>query len=88
MSRRGATRVALVLLMFSGACRASPPQSAAPAAAPAEPAIGRPNDVGAIDGTVAASGTAVVALEPKSPRTFPPQSEKPVMDQVGLKFCA
>jgi len=28
----------------------------------------------------------VVALEPRTPRTFPPQDEKPVMDQVGQTF--
>jgi plastocyanin len=27
-----------------------------------------------------------VVLEPKGERTFPPQSDKPVMDQVGLTF--
>jgi len=31
-------------------------------------------------------GAAVVVLEPKGERTFPPQSDKPVMDQVGLTF--
>src|SRR5207248_7301701 len=37
-------------------------------------------------GTVHASGAAVIALEPKAARAFPPQSETPVMDQVGLTF--
>ena len=40
------------------------------------------NGAGRIVGTVQASGTAVVVLEPKDARTFPAQSEKPVMDQV------
>jgi plastocyanin len=29
----------------------------------------------------------LVVLEPKTERTFPPQDEKPVMDQVGLTFA-
>jgi plastocyanin len=37
-------------------------------------------------GTVQASGLAVIALEPKTARAFPPQVETPVMDQVGLTF--
>jgi plastocyanin len=31
-------------------------------------------------------GAVVVVLEPRGGRTFPPQAEKPVMDQVGLMF--
>jgi plastocyanin len=41
---------------------------------------------GSITGQVHADGTAVVVLEPKTARSFPPQTEKPVMDQVGLTF--
>ena len=41
---------------------------------------------GTVSGKVDASGTAVVVLEPKGERSFPPQAEKPVMDQVGLTF--
>src|SRR5262249_62294999 len=32
------------------------------------------------------SGPVVAALEPRTARTFPSQSEPPVMDQVGLTF--
>ena len=39
-----------------------------------------------IAGIVHASGTAVVVLEPKTARTFPRQTETPVMDQIGLTF--
>jgi plastocyanin len=35
---------------------------------------------------VQATGAAVVVLEPKTARTFPPQTETPVMDQAGLTF--
>lgn len=41
---------------------------------------------GSIAGHVHTTGAAVVVLEPNTARTFPPQSEKPVMDQVGLSF--
>ena len=37
-------------------------------------------------GRVTANGTAVVVLDPKTPRTFGPPDEKPVMDQAGLTF--
>ena len=56
---------------------ADPP---APAAAAAATTAGR------LVGTVRLSGAAVVVLEPTDGRTFPPQSEPPVMDQVSLSF--
>jgi len=56
-----------------------PPAAVAPAAAPA----GTSRVVGKV---LQPSGTVVVMLEPKTETTFPPQSEKPVMDQVGLTF--
>jgi plastocyanin len=60
----------------------SPPAATTPEAtvAPASANGGR------IVGRVQASGAAVVVLEPKGARTFAPQSEKPVMDQVSLTF--
>ena len=56
--------------------RRRPPRRAASASAAPGRVVGR----------VQASGTAVVVLEPKSARTFPPQTDKPVMDQVSLTF--
>jgi plastocyanin len=56
------------------------PPAAAAAAAPAATALG------GVTGHVQASGTAVVVLEPKGARAFPPPGEKPVMDQAGLTF--
>jgi plastocyanin len=41
---------------------------------------------GRIVGKVQAGGTAVVVLAPKGARTFPPQEEKPLMDQANLTF--
>jgi plastocyanin len=61
-----------------------PPATATttPAPAPAAPAAG----TGRIVGKVGSGGTAVVVLRPKEARTFPPQGEKPVMDQASLTF--
>jgi plastocyanin len=52
----------------------------------AAPAASSGNGAGRLVGTVRATGMAVVVLEPKDARTFPPQGEKPVMDQVSLSF--
>jgi plastocyanin len=80
-------RCALIVL-FAAMSACSTPEPAPPAAttATAAPAADSANDAGRIVGTVQASGTAVVVLEPKVPWRFPPQSEKPVMDQVSLTF--
>lgn len=64
-----------------------PPPSTVPVSAPAPPPSAAPAGSGArIVGTIHASSLAVVALEPKTTRAFPPQAGKPVMDQVGLTF--
>ena len=63
---------------------AAPTATAAPA--PATSASAAPDTTATIVGKVRASGLAVVALEPNSARAFPPQPDKPVMDQVGLTF--
>jgi len=80
---------AAALIALAAGCsgptdRASPP--AASAAQPAPQASAAPDGTATVVGKVHASGLAVVALEPKAAREFPPQSEKPVMDQVGLTF--
>jgi plastocyanin len=77
----------IALLAAASACSApapAPPAATTPPVTAAPAAAG--NGAGRIVGTVRASGTAVVVLEPKDARTFPPQSEKPVMDQVSLSF--
>ncbi len=73
---------------MSGCSKSAPPpaaetQTATPASASATESSG-----GTVVGKVMGTGgaTAVVVLEPKSARTFPPQSEPPVMDQAGLTF--
>lgn len=86
--RRGACAPALLIVVVASACskRADSPTAAAPPAAPAVSAPATTLAAARVVGQVAAAGTAVVVLEPKDARTFPPQSEKPVMDQVGLTF--
>ena len=83
------TVAAFVMLVAAiGACsRPSdrPPAAATPASAPPATATASAAQ-GRIDGKVHASGTAVVVLEPKTARTFAPQTDKPIMDQVGLTF--
>ena len=77
----------IALLAAASACSApapAPPAATTPPVTAAPAAAG--NGAGRIVGTVRASSTAVVVLEPKDARTFPPQSEKPVMDQVSLSF--
>src|SRR6185436_20652358 len=62
----------------------APVQEAAPAAAPAQ-STGNATIVG--HGPRPNPGAQiVVVLEPTTSRTFPPQTETPVMDQVGLTF--
>src|SRR6476661_5171253 len=87
--RRGVCVAALLIVVVASACskRADSPSAAAPsAAAPAASAPATTLAAARVVGKIAATGTAVVVLEPKDPRTFAPQSEKPVMDQVGLTF--
>jgi plastocyanin len=81
-------RVALVLtLALAASCSK---QAEPPAAAPAPAAGPAPSTA---SGTVVGHGPRptpgsqiVVVLEPKTPRAFPPQTEVPVMDQIGLTF--
>jgi len=80
-----AAAIAIAAACSQRAAPPSPGSAAAPAASPAS-AAARPDGAARVVGKVPASGLAVVALEPKTPREFPPQDEKPVMDQVGLTF--
>ena len=68
----------------------SKPEPSSPATttpgATAAPAAASASTGGRLVGSLQASGAAVVVLEPKGARTFAPQSEKPVMDQVSLTF--
>ena len=84
---RASTLALLAVALGSGCSKpAEPPRAAAPPAAANRTATGANAAAGTVVGTVHAAGTAVVVLEPKGERTFPPQRDKPVMDQVGLTF--
>jgi len=78
-----AALVAAIAIAAACSHRAEPLPSAGASAAAAAPAAGR---TARVVGKVPASGLTVIALEPKTAREFPPQDEKPVMDQVGLTF--
>jgi plastocyanin len=67
--------------LISACSKPEPPPAPAATTTPA-PASG----AGRIVGKVQSGGTAVVVLAPKDARTFPPQDEKPVMDQANLTF--
>jgi len=82
------TAAAVVLVAAIGGCSKPPdppPSAATPASAPAATAAATAAP-GRLAGKIHASGTAVVVLEPKTARTFPAQTNTPVMDQVGLTF--
>ena len=78
--------VVIAVCVTTCACsKPAPAPSPAVAAAPPAAAASSPAS-GSIAGRVQTTGTAVVVLDPKTARTFPPPSEKPVMDQAGLTF--
>ncbi|HET6957188.1 MAG TPA: plastocyanin/azurin family copper-binding protein [Vicinamibacterales bacterium] len=81
-------RVLLIALCGAAcACSKSEPAPQAVAAAAPPAAESRSSTAsGSVTGRVTANGTAVVVLDPKTPRTFGPPDEKPVMDQAGLTF--
>jgi plastocyanin len=84
-----AALVAAIAVAAACSRRAEPPPAsaaAAPAASSAAAAAPAADGAARVVGKVPASGLAVIALEPKTAREFPPQDEKPVMDQVGLTF--
>ncbi|MBW8863035.1 MAG: hypothetical protein JF601_11830 [Acidobacteria bacterium] len=80
----------IAAIAIAAACsqRAEPPPSgaAAPAASSSAATAATTDGAARVVGKVQASGLAVIALEPKTARAFPPQDDKPVMDQVGLTF--
>jgi plastocyanin len=79
------SRAATVLVALTGCSKSTPPSSPAttpPAAGATAPAASASRN-GRVAGTAAAG--AIVILEPKTPREFPPP-EQAVMDQVSLSF--
>jgi plastocyanin len=82
-------QAALIAICLTAAACSKPeaPPVAGVAAAPGPAAVVAPGGAtGSIAGSLHTTGTAVVVLEPKTARTFAPQSEKPIMDQAGLTF--
>ena len=82
-------RRVVVMAACAMACACSKPEPPAPPAATSAPpaaAAAANATAGSIAGRVVGKGTAVVVLEPKGARTFPPPADKPVMDQAGLTF--
>ena len=79
--------IALAAWMSVGACSKTPeppPAAAAPVAAPPTS-----SGAGRVDGkgpAPAPGASVVVVLEPRTPQSFSPQDEVPVMDQVGQTF--
>jgi hypothetical protein len=71
-----------VLLLSALCCSKSTPSDAPPATAP-PPAAAPAVQMGSVAGTAPAG--AIVVLDPKTPREFPP-GETPIMDQVSLTF--
>src|SRR6266508_4451994 len=86
-------RAAILLVFVSALCGCSksssePPQTTAPPST-ARNSTDASNAAGKIIGKAPAassSGAVVVVLEPRTALAFPPQGEKPAMDQVGLTF--
>ena len=82
---------AIVLLLAAGCSRSDAPTAAAAPSA-AQPSA-TADAAGALPGKIVgkapaptSGGAVVVVLEPRTARTFPPQDETPVMDQVGQTF--
>ena len=81
------TRLVLIAACVAAvACSNAEAPPPSPPAAASAPAAVSGSGLGSVSGRVHATGTAVVVLESKAERTFPPQTEKPVMDQAGLTF--
>ena len=79
--------MALVLFLTGCSKPAEPPPSAAPAEVPLPSSSATSGSVVGHGPKPGSGGSVLVVLEPKTERTFPPQDEKPVMDQVGLTFA-
>ena len=90
-SASGRGTAAVVVLLLAGACAGGAEEST-PAAARAESTLASPSGGSATHSVVgkapaAVSGMpSVVVLEPQVAREFPPQAERPLMDQVTQTF--
>ncbi len=77
----------MLLCLAIAACSRQPPEPAK-AAGSAAPVSDKSSgaQTASVSGKVSPGPTVIVVLDQKGERTFPPQSEAPVMDQVGLTF--
>jgi len=87
---RGTAAVVILLFLVGGCSRRATDATAPAAAAVASggaPAGGTPFHVVAGSVPAARGGmAAIVILEPRTPREFPPQVEEPFMDQISQTF--
>ena len=87
---RSAALLVIVSVLCAGCSKPAdltPATAAAPATPAAPPATS--NSPGRVEGKAPAptgGGTVIVVLEPRTAREFAPQTDKPVMDQVGQAF--
>ena len=79
-------RLALIVLCVAASACSKPPDAKPPVTAAVAPVAATGATKGGVTGSVRGKGTAVVVLEPKLAKTFPPPEEKPIMDQAGLTF--
>jgi len=81
----GALGVMSGCVLASCSKQSSPPPTEAAAPPPAAPA----SPAGRIVGTaprIDSGAPVIIVLDPQTPREFPPQTEKPAMDQVSATF--
>jgi plastocyanin len=74
----------LILVLTITGCSKSPDPPPATQAAP--PPAAKPAAPGTVSGTAPSTGLVVVVLDPATPKEYPPQTDMPVMDQVGQTF--
>ena len=87
MRRCGLIALLAAATAISACSKPDTPPPAATTPAPAAPAAAASaSNAGRIVGKMQPGSTAVVVLEAKGARAFPPQGEKPVMDQASLTF--
>jgi len=74
--------------LLLGACsRSAPPrQKDQPAESTTQSSAATSATSATLNGVVVGAGGAIVALESRGSQSFPPQSEPPVMDQIGATF--
>jgi len=70
----------------AGCSRPSPSATSSPAPVAAPQQAGATALTGTVVGQAPARSSAIIVLEPRGERSFPPQTDTPVMDQIGATF--